>query len=205
MKSLNINDPVEDNDLNSARWTYSWYDSSGVGDGGDAGTENGGSCFDNDNCDTEKYVAAVNAANYCGYSDWRLPTLDELYSIVDFTLPDIRQDRVFFPNLRLGVGSDGRIWSSTPGAEGLGSGGTAWVMSEIGVNQTNKQIEGESTTGPWRQPMTEMINRRLRTLALLTGIVLNGAVDAQQVCDDTIRSATPSHRFVVKRRWHRFR
>ncbi len=143
VKSLNINNPVEDNDLHSDRWTYTWYNSSGVGDGGDAGTENGGSCIDSVNCDTEKYVAAVNAANYCGFSDWRLPTLDELYSIVDFSQPDLRHDTVFFPNLRLGSGSSGRVWSSTPGSESLGSGAAAWVLNEIGVSQSQKQSAGK--------------------------------------------------------------
>ncbi len=142
VKSPNINNPVEDNDLHSDRWTYTWYNSSGVGDGGDAGTENGGSCFDSDNCDTEKYVAAVNAANYCGYSDWRLPTIDELHSIVDYSLQRMRHDPIFFPNLRLGTGSGGRVWSSTPGAQSLGS-AAAWTWNEVGISRTPKQSEGQ--------------------------------------------------------------
>ena len=35
-------------------------------------------------CNTQAYVAALNAANYCGYSDWRMPSEEELSSIVDF-------------------------------------------------------------------------------------------------------------------------
>ena len=140
VKTPSINNPVEDNDLYSARWTYTWYNSSGIGDGGDAGTENGGSCLDSSNCDTEKYVAAVNAASYCGFTDWRLPTIDELYTIVDFSQPGVRHDTIFFPNLRLGSGSDGRVWSSTPG--GNESGGTAWVLNDVGINQSQKQLDG---------------------------------------------------------------
>jgi methionine-rich copper-binding protein CopC len=34
---------------------------------------------------TEEYVAAVNAAALCGFSDWRLPTIDELYGIMDLS------------------------------------------------------------------------------------------------------------------------
>ena len=62
---------------------YSWYNSTGVNDGGDPGTSNGGSCSDTGNCDTEKFVAAVNTVGLCGASDWRLPSAHELLSIVD--------------------------------------------------------------------------------------------------------------------------
>lgn len=35
------------------------------------------------------WVAAVNAMNYGGYGDWRLPTIKELYSLMDFSGSDI--------------------------------------------------------------------------------------------------------------------
>ena len=34
--------------------------------------------------DTSGYVAAVNALNLCGFSDWRLPTRNELINLVDY-------------------------------------------------------------------------------------------------------------------------
>lgn len=34
--------------------------------------------------DTSGYVAAVNALNLCGFSDWRLPTMQELINLVDY-------------------------------------------------------------------------------------------------------------------------
>ena len=68
--------------LRDKDWTYSWYNSSGIQDGGNAGAENLGACVDSANCDTQKFVAAVNAAGMCGFNDWRLPSRDELLSIV---------------------------------------------------------------------------------------------------------------------------
>ena len=69
--------------LHSADNTYSWYDpDEAVGELDYRGLPNGGSCTGSD-CDTTSYVAAVNAAGLCGYSDWRMPIKDELYSISD--------------------------------------------------------------------------------------------------------------------------
>ena len=48
------------------------------------------------------YIAAVNSASLCDFTDWRLPTLDELQSIVDYGVsysgPTI--DQTWFPNTR---------------------------------------------------------------------------------------------------------
>ena len=60
--------------------------------------------------DASAYPAAVNATNLCGYSDWRLPTVDELLSIVDFGIeyPGPTIDTIWFPNTRAAA-----FWSSS--------------------------------------------------------------------------------------------
>ncbi|TDM09677.1 MAG: hypothetical protein C4K60_10725 [Ideonella sp. MAG2] len=61
--------------------------------------------------DASAYLAAVNAQSLCGFTDWRLPTLDELQSIVDYgkPFPGPVINTVWFPNT---IGA--YYWSSSP-------------------------------------------------------------------------------------------
>lgn len=70
--------------LRDWRNTYSWYAPNESHDGelDYRGTQNGGDCTGS-RCDTQAYVEAVNDSAYCGHSDWRLPSRDELGSISD--------------------------------------------------------------------------------------------------------------------------
>ena len=75
-----------DGDLHDKDNSYSWYNSNTSTNGGSAGIENGGSCPDTGNCDTEKFVTSVNAQGLCGANDWRMPNKEELRSIVDYSI-----------------------------------------------------------------------------------------------------------------------
>lgn len=68
--------------LHDIKWNYTWFNSDVAQSGGVAGTSNGGQCWDQLHCDTEKFVQQVNAIGFCGASDWRLPTASELQSIL---------------------------------------------------------------------------------------------------------------------------
>lgn len=114
--------------------TFTWYNGSGSDDGGNAGTENGGACADNSSCDTEKYVAAANAAGLCGFNDWRLPSADELFNIAWLGVESFSGiDTAYFPNHF--APPDGRgYWSSTPTV--LDPQSAMRVRLDAGVNGT---------------------------------------------------------------------
>ena len=75
--------------------TYTWFD-------GESGRDNGTfskNCYWGKNCNTLSFTADINKANLCGYSDWRLPSLDELNTIVDYYgESDTLINTDFFPN-----------------------------------------------------------------------------------------------------------
>ena len=80
---------------------YTWYDSNPATTGGYAGTPGNGT-------DTEDFINALNSAHFGGYSDWRLPTINELDSIVNNDIYNPAINTTYFPNT---VSSD--YWSST--------------------------------------------------------------------------------------------
>lgn len=109
---------TDDNGLRDKDWGYSWYNSDPTTNGGYAGTADGGdSCYNSSRCDTEKFVADVNARGLCGYSDWRLPSIRELETLVKLTYqepsaPGPNIDTYYFPNTYANYGMF--YWSATP-------------------------------------------------------------------------------------------
>lgn len=97
--------------LRSKDHTYTWYDSDSPD--GNPGTADGGLCETSGRCDTEKYAEDVNAAQLCGFSDWRMPTIKELRSIVDHGRFGPAIDPGFFPNTTSSVVWSGSLYSNT--------------------------------------------------------------------------------------------
>ncbi len=87
---------TDDGGLRDKDWNYTWYNSNSPD--GYPGTSDGGTCYQSGHCDTEKYVADVNAAGLCGYHDWRMPTRKELANIADLGRADPAIDPTYFPN-----------------------------------------------------------------------------------------------------------
>ena len=80
---------TDDNSIHDKDNTYTWCDTNPDTNGGNAGTCGSGT-------DTEDFINALNAENYGGFSDWRLPTREELRSIVDYGRYNPSVDTAFF-------------------------------------------------------------------------------------------------------------
>lgn len=79
---------------------------------------------------TVGYVNAVNASALCGYTDWRLPTADELQGIVDYSVayPGPAIDDTWFPNTQQYVPNTQQYgyWTGTGYA---GDSSIAWLVA----------------------------------------------------------------------------
>ncbi len=86
---------TDDESIHDADWTYSWFN-------GKTGEPNKGDCFyQNGRCDTAAFVARTNHQHLCGLKNWRLPTPQELISLME---PNDRPNQAqiasdFFPRI----------------------------------------------------------------------------------------------------------
>lgn len=134
---------------------YTWYDSNPETNGGYRGTSGDGT-------DTEDFIKALNDAKFGGYSDWRLPTINELAYIVDNGIaePGPTINKVYFTNTQASL-----YWTRTTysGATYL-----AWSM-----NFYNGGDYGYKTSNEKNYAHYVMAVRGEQT-ALFDNLIING-------------------------------
>ncbi|WPD22251.1 MAG: DUF1566 domain-containing protein [Candidatus Electrothrix scaldis] len=108
---------TDDSGLHDKDDEYTWYNTDSTNNGGFVGyaQQSGNSCYGYDSgdpatyCNTQDYVNRVNAAGWCGASDWRVPTRTELESIVIYDHYSFTLDTDFFVHA-----VNSFFWSSSP-------------------------------------------------------------------------------------------
>jgi len=71
---------------------YTWFDNDSETNGGDVGTAG-------DLNDTKDFISSLNNERFGGFDDWRLPTVLEIASIIDYGRYGPAVDPAFFPNI----------------------------------------------------------------------------------------------------------
>ena len=108
--------------LQSSAHTYTWYGVEVEGDPTGAQTSLDASCSLSE-CNTTTYVDAINQLGLCNFNDWRLPTLQELLSIVHFGQEQAPMiDANYFPFTTLNLGSPAWYWTAQSSADGVAEG-----------------------------------------------------------------------------------
>ena len=132
--------------LHSNSYSYSWYQSDE--DGGFDGDESGAAASCSlANCNTEGFISEVNSQGLCNFRDWRLPTHNELLSILHLgqvVAPMIDTD--YFPNTTDSLTAPVWYWTQDSSADGFTNeqAQNAWA---IDFSSGNDHFLNKSTAG----------------------------------------------------------
>jgi hypothetical protein len=96
---------TNDNSIHDRDNTYSWCDTNPATNGGNQGT-----CGTNN---TENFINSVNTEALGSHSDWRLPTIQELSTLIDSGNIGLLVNPTYFPNTVASI-----YWSSSTSANG---------------------------------------------------------------------------------------
>ncbi|MFP8777804.1 DUF1566 domain-containing protein [Hydrogenophaga sp. RWCD_12] len=122
--------------------------------------------------DASGYVAAVNAAALCGYTDWRLPTMLELHTLLNYSVTATPAlDPTWFPNAILA-----NYWSSDSQ-----SSNTAWVLYTLPQVDPSQYLRSQNLS-------VRLVRGRLNASAprLSLGTVAYGSDASNNVVNDAV-------------------
>jgi len=143
-------------DLRYSGHTYTWFNSNSSTNGGNSGSSGStGTCIPVSSlCNTAVYIAALNAAHLCTYTDWRLPTRRELFTLVDFDGSSPAVEPTYFLNT-----TEGNFWTNSSSVQDPTA---AWTIGfGDGVSLAGQQVveilRAACSRRPILEPMTTSI------------------------------------------------
>lgn len=136
---------TDDDGLHDRDHTYSWFSTDGS-NGGLEGTQNDAASCNITNCNTESFVTTVNAEGLCGFFDWRLPTHNELMSIMNYSAAsdEVLVDTSVFPLTSADNSTPTWYWTAIPNSDGT-SGDAARSSWAIDFSSGNDNFLLKST------------------------------------------------------------
>lgn len=137
---------VPNTPLRDSKNTYNWHFPDGS-TGGEDGTAAGAltSCPSAADCGLETYTIEVNATVYCGAANWRVPTIAELQTIVDYSKDsdsNAVETDLFIDMPSSALQDHLYFWTSETSADGGGK-FSAWV---IGFEDGNDNSRAKAST-----------------------------------------------------------
>ncbi|RFF27367.1 MULTISPECIES: DUF1566 domain-containing protein [unclassified Wenzhouxiangella] len=116
----------DDNGLHDRDNRYTWYSTDRQRHMSEPGLADGGECR-RSSCDTQSLVAAVNEQSLCGFTDWRLPSREELMSLGEAERREtgLIVDPAYFPGANAGeywTGETFRLYPQSAWAVDFGNG-----------------------------------------------------------------------------------
>lgn len=111
----------DENSINYNDQSFTWYSESDNGNyAGELNALSDSCNVDSQNCNTQAYIDEINTQGQCGFFDWRLPSPNELQSIIHYGKANPPMvDSVFFPYLGSNVEEIIWYWTSQTSADGV--------------------------------------------------------------------------------------
>jgi hypothetical protein len=167
-------------DPNDADNTYTWYDNNSATNGGNAG-------MPGDGTDTMDFIRALNTAHYGGASDWRMPTFQELQSMIDYGHLSPAINLLYFFNTVADW-----YWSSTTDAYSTGKAWYVTFISNFAIAYVNNKSDYGYARAVRSGKCDELKNLFVFKPGAGSGTVMStdGKIDCGSTCTETCTQGT---------------